>query len=152
MIIDHLSNAGFYFGADPLLREALEFLRLPEIATLGMGRHSLRGDDLFALVSGGVTVAEGNAPWEAHRRYVDLHHVVEGGEWMGYAPLHRMRQTRSYDEGEDCALYRGEGNFLRVFSGMFVVFNVTDVHKPDIHLGEPEAFRKIVVKIRRREP
>jgi len=71
---------------------------------------------------------------------------------MGYAPLHRMRQTRSYDEGEDCALYRGEGNFLRVFSGMFVVFNVTDVHKPDIHLGEPEAFRKIVVKIRRREP
>jgi len=58
VIIDHLSNAGFYFGADPLLREALEFLRLPEIATLGMGRHSLRGDDLFALVSGGVTVAE----------------------------------------------------------------------------------------------
>ena len=150
MVIDHLSNAPFYFGADPLLKEALEFLRTPGIAALAPGRHDLRGEDLFVGVSEGITVAEEETPWEVHKKYIDLHYVVEGGEWMGYAPLHRMRQIRGYDAPEDCALYEGEGNFLRVSAGMFVVFNVTDVHKPDIHLGEPERFKKIVVKICRR--
>ena len=149
MVIDHLSNAQFYFGADPVLKEALKFLQAPESAALAPGRHAIRGNDLFVVASEGTTTSEEETPWEAHRAYIDLQYLVEGSEWMGYAPLHHMRPLRAYDEQEDCALYQGQGNFLRVSAGMFVVFNVTDVHKPSVHLGEPEHFKKLVVKIRR---
>lgn len=148
MIIDHLCNAAFYFGADVRLQEALQFLQHTTVTALPLGRHDIRGKELFVLATEGITTPEATTPWEAHRAYIDLQYVVEGGEWMGYAPLHSMRMAAPYDERGDCALYEGRGNFLRVTAGMFVIFNVTDVHKPSVHLGEPERVKKLVMKIR----
>jgi len=146
MIVDHLDRAGRYAALGPSFEQAFAFLRAAHLETLAEGRHDLAGDALFALVQSYHTKAPSEGFWEAHRRYIDLQFIARGAERIGYAPLHRMR-LESHDEPRDLSVLRGEGDFLTLTEGCFMLLWPEDVHMPGLHVGSPGPVRKIVFKI-----
>lgn len=146
MIVDHLSNAGRYAALGPRFKEAIDFLRTTDLNALEPGRYPLAGDALFVLVQGYHTKPQSEGFWEAHRRYIDLQFVVQGTERIGYAPLHRM-QLESYDEQRDLAVLKGEGDFLTLTDGCFMLLWPEDAHMPGLQAGQAGPVRKIVFKI-----
>ena len=146
MIVDHLNNAGRYAALGPLFEQAIDFLRTTDLNALEPGRYPLAGDALFALVQGYHTKPQSEGFWEAHRRYIDLQFVVQGTERIGYAPLHRM-QLESHDEQRDLAVLRGEGDFLTLTDGCFMLLWPEDAHMPGLQAGQVGLVRKIVFKI-----
>lgn len=146
MIVDHLSNAGRYAALGPLIKQAIDFLRTTDLDALEKGRYPLAGDALFALVQGYYTKPQSEGFWEAHRRYIDLQFVVQGTERIGYAPLHRM-QLESYDEQRDLAVLKGEGDFLTLTDGCFMLLWPEDTHMPGLQADQSGPVRKIVFKI-----
>jgi YhcH/YjgK/YiaL family protein len=159
MILDSISNAHLYRGQSPGIACALDFLRSTEAQRLeppapgteNSLRHELRGDDVFALVQRYRLKHWRDAAWEAHRRYIDVQHVVEGVEAMGFAPLSLMREA-PYDAAKDLVkLEVRKPGFciIAVPAGHFAIFMPHDAHAPGIeYRGSALDVKKIVVKVR----
>lgn len=146
MIIDHISNAGRYAALGPRFKQAFDFLRTTDLNALEQGRYPLAGDALFALVQNYNTKAPSEGFWEAHRRYIDLQFVLQGTERIGYAPLHRMK-LESHDEQRDLSVLHGEGDFLTLTDGCFMLLWPEDAHMPGLQADRSGPVRKIVFKI-----
>ncbi len=146
MVVDHISNAERYAALGPRFKQAIDFLRTTDLNALEKGRYPLAGDALFALVQGYHTKPTSEGFWEAHRRYIDLQFILQGTERIGYAPLHRM-QLESYDEQRDLAVLKGEGDFLTLTDGCFMLLWPEDAHMPGLQGDQSGPVRKIVFKI-----
>lgn len=146
MITDHIANADRYAALGPLFKQAFDFLRTTELESLADGRYPLAGDTLFALVQRYRTKPPGEGFWEAHRRYTDLQFIYKGTERIGYAPLHRMR-LQSHDPERDLSVLEGNGDFLTLTDGCFMLLWPEDAHMPGLQAEQPGPVRKIVFKI-----
>lgn len=83
---------------------------------------------------------------EAHRKYMDVQIMLEGGETVYYADIDGLTETVPYKE--DIVFYEKAGQPARIEKGMFYLALPHDGHLPSCHLDGPGKFRKIVLKIR----
>ena len=147
MIYDALQNAGSYHSLSPRIGVALRFLVLPESRTLGLGKHSIDGEEIFALVQEYNTQPASERFWECHRRYIDIQFVVSGIERIGIAPVEQLKVVEAYDPARDFIKLEGDGQFIDVSAGSFAIFMPQDAHMPCVAAGAPERVRKIVMKV-----
>lgn len=148
MIIDTLTNADLYRHLSPRIEAGLDYLRSTDISRLDPGRHEIDGANLYVMVQRYETKPLETGKWEAHRKYIDIQYVASGMEKMGYANLETLTVTQAYDEANDYLLLRGEGDFLTVRAGTFVLFAPADAHMPSMAINRPQPVVKAVVKVR----
>jgi YhcH/YjgK/YiaL family protein len=146
MIIDQLSQVSLYFPLSQRFEKALRYLQETHISALPPGKYEIDGTDIYAAVQEFCTKPMEQGFWEAHRKYIDIHCVLEGVERIGYANIDGLR-AGEYDEEKDLWVFEGEGNFYTLVPGNFVVMMPQDAHMPGIALKDPEPIKKLVVKI-----
>lgn len=146
MIIDQLCFAACYAALHPRIATALRYLTTTALHRVPCGRHVIEGDACFVLVQEyqSKPVAEGF--WEAHRRYTDIQVIIAGAERIGYAPVSRLRLERE-DPEKDLAVYSGDGDFLELHAGDFMILGPRDGHMPGLLIEAPALVRKAVVKV-----
>jgi YhcH/YjgK/YiaL family protein len=147
MIIDQLKNASQYFGTHPRLESAFKYLRNTDLGKIEAGRYEIQGADLFVLVQNYDSKAREKGRWEAHRKYIDIQYVYKGTELIGYANIDAL-QAGTYDDAKDFWEFKGNGDFLKVAAGTFLVLFPQDGHMPGIAVSGSEPVKKIVVKVR----
>jgi biofilm protein TabA len=147
MITDHLTNGLCYAAIDARLARAIEFLQRSNLAAMPEGRHDIDGDAIYALVQSYTSKLPEEGRWEVHQRYADLQIVVDGEERMGYGQIGRFARG-PYDAAKDVEFLTGDGDFVRLSAGEFIVLWPGEVHMPGMAAVGPTAVRKIVVKIR----
>ncbi len=132
------------------VREALRFLRDTDLMALPLGRHDIRGEDIFLNLMDMTTHPfEGSHP-EVHQKYIDLMYWPEGGERIGVAPFLGTEAVFESRPENDIALLEGVENesFLVATPGCYGLFFPWDAHRPGLYLGDgPATSRKAVVKI-----
>lgn len=148
MILDGIDRASAYRPLSPRLAAALDYLQHTDFSKMADGRYDLDGDRVYALVQRYQTRLPDPIIWESHRRYIDVQYVAAGAERMGWMPLSAEPVvTQPYEEEKDAALYSGQGDFLELRQGSFVIFTPHDVHAPGLAVGGPAAVVKVVVKV-----
>jgi YhcH/YjgK/YiaL family protein len=147
MILDSIDHANSYTGLGPGFAKVFHFLQTSDIATRPVGRYELDGDRLFMIIQEYDTRLRADGLWEAHRRYIDLQHVLAGVELMGRADTASLQVRKPYDEASDVGIFDGEGDFVRVGAGEFTVFFPHDAHMPCLAAPDPAPVRKVVFKI-----
>ena len=102
----------------------LDFLEAKSWERLAAGRHSIQGDDIYALQIDTTSRPIEGAQFESHRQYVDIHYVVEGAEMIGFWPTSRLKIARPYQESDDAELYDVPPEFekLAMLPGRFALF------------------------------
>lgn len=150
MILDRLENAEALCTYGKELVLAFDYLRRTDFSRLGVGRHPIDGDRVYAMVQRYQPKPISEAKWEAHRKYLDVQYVASGSERIGYAPLRKdMPVKQEYDADKDYILYDADGDFFAVRAGGFAIFGPQDVHAPCLLLnGSAEEVCKVVVKCR----
>jgi YhcH/YjgK/YiaL family protein len=137
--------------ASARLLQAMDYLNANRSANLPDGRYEIDGDRVYALVQSYQTLpADENAKYEAHRKYIDVQFIASGIEWMGWAPLEKMRITKEYLPEKDICLGTCPPAFAtltRVEAGAAAIFFPEDAHAPKLACGEPTQIKKIVVKV-----
>ncbi|MCU0285482.1 MAG: YhcH/YjgK/YiaL family protein [Acidobacteria bacterium] len=149
MIIDQLSNASFYFPLHERLAKALHYLQDNAASSLPPGKYEIAGTDVYASVQESMTKPLEQGFWEAHRKYIDIHYVLEGAERIGYKPVAHLGAGK-YDEVKDLLLFEGEGGegtFYTTFPGTFIIMMPQDAHMPGIAIDTPQPYKKMVIKI-----
>ena len=149
MIVDNIKYASKYFSVDGRLEEIFFALaELDESSPTGWRDH-----DGFRI---GVSECEafdtdddGNVrPFEAHKKYADIHYVISGDEGIGYSHIDNLNAITEYDDENDFLLLSGEINHFHLRQGDFCIVFPEDAHIPQMTAGADRHLKKAVVKFK----
>ncbi|HEY3291125.1 MAG TPA: YhcH/YjgK/YiaL family protein, partial [Anaerolineae bacterium] len=129
MITDNIANVNLYNNLGDRFQRAFTYLRETDLAQLPVGRIELDGKNLYVLIQEYSTKLPGTGKWEAHKRYIDIQFIVSGQERIGYAMLKRLQQG-IYDPVKDFLPLSGDGDWVTVSAGDFMVLWPNDGHMP----------------------
>lgn len=134
--------------ADSRLRKGVEFA-LSANASLPDGDIAIEGKDLYAKIMSPNTEAREKRFYETHRQYLDIHRVLEGGQFIEWLPRGAFPDL-PYDAEKDVIIYKDypDGSLLRLGGQTLAIFWPEDAHRPLIMLGQPARIKVCVVKVR----
>jgi len=146
MILDTLAHADRYAALHPLFARAFEFLRGTDLKALAPGRHSVQGEQIFAIVEACPGRTRAEAKLECHRRYIDIQLVLAGIDEMGWKPLAEcVDAATEYNAARDIRFFNdAPSSWIATPPGSFCLFFPDDAHAPLVSNG---AICKVVVKI-----
>ena len=148
MIYANNSDALTYRGIHPNLDLALEHITPEFLARVGYERVELKGSDVYATRFTYETVPEEESFFEAHKKYLDIHIMVEGSEGVEIAPPDALTET-DRAEAKDFYSYQGEADYKLVLSpGDFLVVFPGDAHRIKLQVDEPKTVSKVVFKVK----
>ena len=147
MILSELQNKNRYISLHPLFEKAFTFLKKENLNQLPEGKLEIDGDDLFAIISKPGTSAEAIPKLEAHKKYIDIHYIIDGTELFGWKNLNDCKQVEGeFDFEKDYVLYNDQDfTNLLLKKNNFLVVYPEDAHSPGI---KTEQLHKVVLKIK----
>jgi YhcH/YjgK/YiaL family protein len=86
------------------LARACSLIASGMINELPLSRTEIEGSDIYVNVSEYKTHELNNSLWEAHRKYADIHYVIDGTEQIACAPSDAMTVTQEYSDATDAVL------------------------------------------------
>ena len=146
MIIDDISHAMQFSSINTRMETALRYLQETDLQSLPTGKIQLDGNYVYANVQEFTTRKLIGGSWEAHRRYIDVHSILEGEEKIGYAPVKSLH-AGDYIPEKDFIPLEGEGDYFHLRPGYFAIMMPEDAHQPGLAAAEPQRVRKIVIKV-----
>jgi biofilm protein TabA len=148
MIVDSLTQYHLYQGKHELLDKAIEYIKKADFSSLTPKTYEVNGDELFFNLIEYETKPEEERFWESHKKYIDLHYLLEGTELIGYEQFERLGIKQDYDENDDYYLLEGNVHSkVQLQKGDFMVLYPNDAHMTAIKVKESEKVRKIVFKV-----
>ncbi|MCI9330932.1 MAG: DUF386 family protein [Oscillibacter sp.] len=148
MIYAKHKDALAYRGIHPNLDLALEHITPEFLASVGSERVELKGGDVYATRFTYATVPAEESFFEAHRKYLDIHIMVEGSEGVEIAPPEALDEFDRV-EANDFYAYRGRGDYkLALSPGDFLVVFPGDAHRIKMQLDGPKTVSKVVFKVK----
>ena len=148
MIYAKNADALAYRGIHPNLDLALEHITPEFLASLRDNqRVELRGDLVYCTRFTYETIPQEESFFEAHRRYLDIHIMVEGEERVDMNRPEDLNLTDA-QEGNDFYAYQGESWHSTVLKpGEFLVVFPGDAHRIKVQVDGPKTVSKAVFKV-----
>ena len=146
MIICPWKDVRRYIGSVPGLEEAIEVVE--NLKNMEPATYPLSCGKVVVNAPAQTRDGEGR-DLEAHRNYLDIQYIVEGEEYMGWAPTDSLAVTKEYSEQGDCSMHSGHCDFFHIPAGVCYIVFPEDAHLPQVHLnGKQTEERKILVKLK----
>ena len=143
MIIGNIKDCEKYYSVNSVFESAFEYLK-----TVEYGKNTT---NLTVNFSEPITSDEDSTGkkkvFEAHRKYIDLHYIIDGTEQFGYANIDTLTPAGEYNEADDYILLCGEVNCMTLSKGDFVIAFPEDAHIPALKYKNSEKVKRAVVKI-----
>lgn len=147
MIKDKLVNAQTYYALSERLQKGFEWLKSTDLETIEDGRYEISGDEIFANVQSYET--KDDAPYEAHRKYVDIQYMVKGLEKVGVVDYKDCSCKEDYNPEKDVEFLNCDicDSYQMLNEGEFLVFYPQDAHQPSLNPDKKLSVKKIIVKV-----
>lgn len=147
MITGRIDDFEKYVAINPDFKEAFEFMHRclcednPRIDT--------------ECVKGSVSKKETSSAYEneeilkleAHKKYIDIHFIIDGEERFGYAHIDRLSLIQEYNEEKDFMLLKGKADILLLKKGDFIITFPEDAHAPSLKSEGYDTVKRTVIKI-----
>ena len=147
MIFDSMSNADLYYVLSGKFKKAFNFLQETDFSNMEPCRIEIDGDNIFAMVQEYKTKDPDDGKWEAHKKYIDIQYIISGSEDFGFVNSDYLDILEPYDEEIDKGLYEGDGDFLQLHEGEFVILFPHEAHMPCLAIENNDIVRKVVIKV-----
>lgn len=140
MIIDNINHLPLYPNLPNKIKSFLEGNKFKE------GRNDIERDNLFAVGLKYQTKDQSEGLWEAHRKYLDIHYIIDGEEIVHLSDINLMSPTNEYQD--DYQLFEGtKSHEILLKSGDFMVLYPHEVHKTSIIYKRASNIKKYVFKV-----
>ena len=145
MILGKLSEAKAYRGIHPRLDQVIDRLNDGFLSTVGPETMALEGDALYVTRFTYDTLPLEDTFFEAHKRYLDIHLMMEREERVDIASPQGLTL---FEHQGDFYAYQGEAEQSLVLRpGSFLVVFPEDAHRIKIQVNGPETVSKVVFKV-----
>jgi len=114
------------------------------------GEQLIRDRDIYANFITTETQPREKLTMEAHKKYIDLHFCISGGERIEWSLAEILVVEKGYDFEKDVALLTPPttADSRLMTSGKFAIFFPDEAHMPKITDGINKTVKKVVVKIK----
>ena len=130
------------------IQSNLMFLQTFDSSDYSVGRHDI-DENLFFFLNRYETKDEKDCVWEAHRKYLDIHYILEGQEHIAIDHIKRQIIIEDYDADKDAVFLEGKVHTLVTMSpGDVMICYPEDSHKVGISTEERQIVKKIVLKVK----
>ena len=147
MLFDKLHHLKKYKGMHPGLDQVITYLSQHDLGKDELGRHELDGDRIFYFVQDNTLDSEPKREFEFHKRYMDVHLLLEGKELIKYGTQVET-MVEPYDSQTDFASATSRGQVVFCLKpGNVIAFRPGELHQPNCDAGQGEKVRKVVFKI-----
>ena len=147
MYVGKLAHAKRIYPLNDKFELVFNYLKNHDLLSMPLGRIELDGDALFINNALENAVSQDKQLVEVHRKYLDIHILLEGTERIGWKALEDLTVVKqAYDDTKDCALYDEKASaYVDLYPGDMAIVFPEDGHAPNIGSGK---IRKAVVKIK----
>ena len=137
-------------GLHPVLQDALTRALAARPQEKAPGRYELQSDNIFMNVMEFTTQLPTEKRAELHEQYIDIQLLLTGEERIQFGVNGAARRCDEMHEEEDYQLCCeiADEQTITLQPGMFVLFMPGEPHKPGCVVHEPDAIKKVVVKVR----
>ena len=148
MIYAKNQDALTYRGIHPNLDQALEHITPEFLNSLQDGQKvELKGEQVYCTRFTYETIPQEESFFEAHRRYLDIHIMLQGEERVDVNRPEELTLTQVQEENDFYA-YQGESWHSTVLRpGEFLVVFPEDAHRIKVQVGEAKTVSKAVFKV-----
>lgn len=145
MIFAKLSDAADYRGIHPRLDRVIDCLNEEFLRRVGTETQKLEGDLLYVTRFDYVTSPLEETFFEAHKKYLDVHLMLDGQERVD---ISHPDTLALFDHKDDFYAYRGEAEQTLILTpGSFLVVFPGDAHRIKVQVKGPETVSKVVFKL-----
>jgi len=150
MIFDKIENINRYSLPQYKFKRLIEFFNQYNLDSFQKGKFKIDTDSLFGIGLQYATKSADECLWEAHRKYIDVHIILEGEELVFINDIANMTISTSYNETEDVELFEGyEKHQVVLKKGNFLILYPNEVHKTSMQLvGKSSYVTKNVYKLK----
>jgi biofilm protein TabA len=151
MIIDQIVNFERYKDIDINIKKALEFIYShKDEEDMPDGKHEIIADEVIAFVISKDTVDEVIADMEIHKKFMDIHYMLQGKEKGCFVNLPEDIESYSYDDAADITFFKSQSvNSVVIDKGEFYAVWPYEPHKPLCNVDKESGFvKKIICKVK----
>lgn len=147
MILSKITQSSRVESLHPLFKKAFDYIKSNDLLNSPLGRVELQGDDLFINNVEVDALTKEEQILEIHRKYIDIHLLLQGEETMGWLPTEDLKiEKQAFNQETDCALYSDKpSTYVSMVPGDFIIVYPEDAHGPIIGEGK---IRKLIVKVK----
>lgn len=134
MIYDTLNNYHLYKGINTNLDIVIDYIQNHDLSKLPEGKTLIKENQVWVSRMRYQTKQQEDCRFEAHQLYGDVQIVLNGCEYMGYAPINEIMLTDEYNPEKD--IIHGKGTpftLCRLDNNMTAVFFTEDAHMAKIN-------------------
>lgn len=148
MIIGKIKDLPRYKGLNQNLDKAINFISNHNLSALPLGKTEISGDDVFINRFDYYGEEISNTLLEGHQNYLDIHLVLSGCEYLGYADKSDLMIKTAYNEETDFVEFKGETLInCPCYPETFVIVFPEDIHMPKLKMND-ELIQKAVCKVK----
>lgn len=145
MIFAKLSDAADYRGIHPRLDRVIDCLNEEFLRRVGTETQKLEDELLYVTRFDYETIPLEEAFFEAHKKYLDVHLMMDGEERVD---ISHPDTLALFDHKDDFYAYRGEAEQTLILTpGSFLVVFPGDAHRIKVQVKGPETVSKVVFKL-----
>lgn len=130
------------------LSTAIDFILTTDLHNLPMGKTEIDRENVYVTKMEIVAKEENDLPFEAHRKYMDIHVDLVGQEVLCISDKTELIKKEPYKSEDDYELFDSRMNTVNVLlkNNSFVIIDVCEAHKPGIFHSDKK-ITKCVFKI-----
>lgn len=137
----------FYIG--DIAKICKNFIRQHNIIEMPCGKYLIDSENIYVNIVNYETKDESQCIWEAHRKYLDIHYIIEGEEKIKLADVRNM-QINGYIEESDYVKMEGVASTEIILKPEdFLVLFFEDAHMTGVNVNKPEIVKKAIFKVKR---
>lgn len=148
MIYANVSQLLDYSFLEKKVLECFAYAKEHDLVQYEKGSHEINGEELFVNIVEYETTSADNRFWEAHRKYLDVHVMLNGEEQIDLNFIENMKQDE-FVEADDFLPLHGEMNsFVTLRAGDFLICYPHDAHRTAVAVTKPEKIKKAIFKVK----
>ena len=147
MVFGCITNLEEYTFLKEQIKHCFAFANDHDLLAMEKGSYEIDGKELFVNVVEYTTTKAEDRYWEAHKKYLDLHLMLQGCEQIDLNFIQNM-QLKEYVDESDFLPMDGEKNGSVVLTpGDFLICYPSDGHRTAVAVKEAETIKKAIFKI-----
>ena len=148
MIFGNMQNFLEYTFLEVQIQKCFVYAAEHDLQNMAIGRYEIEGNDLFVNVTEYGTASVEERYWEAHKKYIDLHLMLDGQEKIDIAFTQNM-ELKEYVEEKDFLPLEGKRNCSVILNpGDFLICFPKDGHRTGIAVENVKDIKKAIFKIK----
>ncbi len=149
MIIGNIQNCKRYSSISDAFSRAFAFLQTLNEDSL---EEFIEQEDVWggiSVIKKSDTSPDGSRKcFEAHRKNIDIHYVLQGEERFGFAHVDTLKPITDYNEDKDYILLEGRADYVTLRPGDYCITFPEDAHIPCLTSDNGDKVKKVILKVK----